>query len=133
MKKIILIIVIVVLCIGILFASGFISFKNTNTTNNTSNNVTNNTSNNTTNTTNPNLTNTSSNANEISTDNSHPVSKSQKGSDSDGIPDDLYSRWDTDNDGIISSGESDVHDRALRQGDYYTGRENMRDSVTTYP
>ena len=51
----------------------------------------------------------------------------------DEIPSDIYSRWDTDGDGIISSSEMDVHDRTLGQGDYYTGPENMRDSVSTYP
>ena len=51
----------------------------------------------------------------------------------DDVPSDIYSRWDTDWDGIISSSESDVHDRDLGQGNYYIGHENMKDSVTTYP
>ena len=29
--------------------------------------------------------------------------------------------------------EIDVHDKALGQGKYYTGHENMKDSATTYP
>lgn len=49
------------------------------------------------------------------------------------MPSDIYSKWDTDGDGVFSQSELDVHDRKLGQGEYYTGHENMKDSATTYP
>ena len=120
MKKIIPIIVVIVICAVLLFAGGLISFKKNNINNNTTN---------TTNMTNINLTNNTTANVEIN--NNHNSSEAKSGSY--GAPSDIYSRWDTDGDGIISSSESDVHDRSLGQGNYYTGHENMKDSVSTYP
>ena len=80
--------------------------------------------------TNINLTNNTT-ANVEINNNNHDSSEAKSGSN--GAPSDIYSRWDTDGDGIISSSESDVHDRSLGQGNYYTGHENMKDSVSTYP
>ena len=124
MKKIELIIIILAICGVILFAGSQISFEKTITVNNTTNNTTNNT--NMTNLTN----NTTINVEKI--DNNYDSSNNGK-SDSREVPSDIYSRWDTDGDGIISKSEMDVHDKSLGQGDYYTGHENMKDSFTTYP
>ena len=64
---------------------------------------------------------------------SQALEYTQGKADSKDVHSDIYSRWDTDGDGILSSGEIDVHDRALGQGNYYEGHDNMRDSEKTSP
>lgn len=118
MKKIILIFFMLVIGCVLILACGLISFENNTVTNNT------------TNTTNINLTNnTTLDVEKI--DNNYDSADIKD--DSNEVPSDIYSRWDTDGDGIISDSELDVHDRSLGQGEYYTGPENMKDSFTTYP
>lgn len=121
MKKIIPIILIIVICVVLLFAGGLIPFKKNNVSNNTTN---------TTNMTNINLTNNTTA--DVKT-NTNDYDSSGAKTDPNGAPSDVYSRWDTDGDGILSDSERDVHDRSLGQGNYYTGPENMKDSYTTYP
>ena len=123
-NKIIIILVIILIAIVI---GGFLILNQTG--NKTTTNVTN-----ATNTTDVNLTNNTTNNAEINQNqNNHDSEYSQGKTNSKEVPSDIYSRWDTDGDGILSSGEIDVHDKALGQGKYYTGHENMRDSATTYP
>ena len=121
MKKIELIIIILAICGVVLFAGALISSEKNNVANN---NTT------TENLTCINLTNNTTDNVEISNNNQ---GSSQSKSDSNEVPSDIYSRWDTDGDGILSDSEIDVHDKALGQGKYYTGHENMKDSFTTYP
>ena len=120
-----LVVILIVIVVG-----GFIMINqagNKTTTNTT--NVTN-----TTNNTNVNLTNNTTNNAEINQNqNSRDSEYTQGKFDTKDVPSDIYSRWDTDGDGIFSSREIDAHDKALGQGKYYTGHENMRDSVSTYP
>lgn len=123
-NKIIIILVIILIAIVI---GGFLIL---NQTGNKTTNATNST--NATNVTNVNLTNNTTDSTEIN-QNNRDSEYSQGKTNSKEVPSDIYSRWDTDGDGMLSSGEIDVHDKALGQGKYYTGHENMKDSATTYP
>lgn len=124
-NKIIIVLVIILIAIVI---GGFLILNQTG--NKTTTNATNST--NSTNVTNVNLTNNTTDSTEIN-QNNRDSEYSQGKTNSKEVPSDIYSRWDTDGDGMLSSDEIDVHDKALGQGKYYTGHENMEDSATTYP
>ncbi|WP_407431244.1 hypothetical protein [Methanobrevibacter sp.] len=126
-NKIIIALVVILIVIAV---GGFVMFNQAG--NKTTTNTTNAT--NTTNTTNVNLTNnTTNNAEPNQNQNNHDSEYTQGKVNPKDVPSDIYSRWDTDGDGKFSSSEMDAHDKALGQGKYYTGPENMKDSVNTYP
>lgn len=126
-NKIIIALVVILIVIAV---AGFMMLNqagNKTTTNTT--NVTN-----TTNTTNVNLTNnTTNNAESNQNQNNYDSEYTQGKVNPKDVPSDIYSRWDTDGDEKFSSNEMDAHDKALGQGKYYIGPENMKDSVNTYP
>ncbi len=125
---IVLAVILIVIAVGCLMMFNQTAKK---TTTNTAN-VTNTT--NTTNATNINLTNNATDSTESKQNQNNYDSEYTRGKvNSKDVPSDIYSRWDTDGDGKFSSSELDVHDRDLGQGKYYTGHENMKDSLNTYP